>query len=295
MDRIQAINIFLTIAETGSFTATAERLELSKPMVSRAITLLEDWFNARLLQRTTRKVSLTEAGEQALEYCQKMVNLTEEIEQDFLSRSGELRGTLRIAAEASFGSTVLLQVLQDFMALNPKLAIQLQLSDKAVDLVEERIDLAIRITNNPEPNLVARLISECHSALVASPEYLANGEPKTPDELSQFRYLAYANVNRKNWKVYQQERETTLELRSQFTCNDTNTLLNYALAGGGITMLPKYLLEDYLADGRLKQVLTDWSLPVYQIYALYPSRHRLPIAVRELLDFLIAKFEQKSD
>lgn len=294
MDRIQAINIFLTIAETGSFTATAERLDLSKPMVSRAVVLLEEWFNARLLQRTTRKVSLTEAGEQAIEYCRKMANLTEEMEQNLLARSGELRGTLRIAAEPMFGSTELLQIVQQFMAQHPKLHIQLHLSDKAVDLVEERIDLAIRFTNTPDPNLIARHLGECHSLLVASPDYLAQGEPHSPVELNQFRFLAHANINRKAWKFYRDNQETMIELTSPFTTNDTQTLLNAVLAGNGIAMLPKYLLNQHLAEQRLKAILTEWTLPVYQLYALYPSRHHLPLSVRSFLDFLIEKTKGKN-
>ncbi|AHG85324.1 LysR family transcriptional regulator [Bibersteinia trehalosi USDA-ARS-USMARC-190] len=294
MDRIQAINIFLTIAETGSFTATAERLDLSKPMVSRAVVLLEEWFNARLLQRTTRKVSLTEAGEQAIEYCRKMANLTEEMEQNLLARSGELSGTLRIAAEPMFGSTELLQILQQFMAQHPKLHIQLHLSDKAVDLVEERIDLAIRFTNTPDPSLIARHLGECHSLLVASPDYLAQGEPHSPCELNQFRFLSHTNINRKAWRFYQAHQETIIELPSPFITNDTHALLNAVLAGNGIAMLPKYLLNQHLAEQRLKVVLSEWTLPVYQLYALYPSRHRLPLSVRAFLDFLVESIQGKN-
>lgn len=291
MDRLQAIKIFLTIAEMGSFTATAERLELSKPMVSRAVALLEEWFNARLLQRTTRKVSLTEAGEQAVEYCQKIANLTDEIEQEVLARSGELSGTLRIASNPSFGGSHLLCAIQDFMALHPKLHIQLQLSDQKVDLIESRIDLALRFTNDVEAGLVARKLSVSHSLLVASPDYLAKqGEPHTPQELANHRYLAHANVNRKIWRFYQNGQETTLELTSPFIVNDTNVLLSSVLAGNGIAMLPKYLLNEHLQNGQLKAVLTDWQLPTYSLYALYPTRHRLPIAVRALLDFLVERF-----
>lgn len=294
MDKILAIKVFMTIAETGSFTATAEKLELSKPMVSRAIALLEEWFNARLLQRTTRKVSLTEAGERALEYCLKMAELTDSIEQDFLARSGELRGTLRIASNSSFGSHHLLFALQEFMARHPKLNVQLQLSDSLVDLLADRIDVAIRFTNQPDPNLVARPLAEIQSLLVATPAYLARyGTPQQPQDLAQHRYLAHANVNRKIWKFYQQGEETALELSSQFITNDATALLNCVLADGGIAMLPKYMLNDHLQNGRLQAVLTEWQLPLYQLYALYPSRHKLPLTVRTLVDFLVEQFASK--
>lgn len=295
MDRILAIKVFLTIAETGSFTATAERLDLSKPMVSRAVALLEDWFKARLLQRTTRKVSLTEAGEQALEYCRRITELTNNIEQDFLARSGELSGTLRIAANPSFGGSHLLRALQNFMARHPKLHIQLLLSDQKADLVESRIDLALRFTHHVEPGLVARPLNHIHSLLVATPDYLArHGTPATPHDLARHRYLAHANVNQKTWRFYRNGEETALELNSPFSVNDSNALLNCVLSGGGIAMLPKYMINDDLAQGRLKTVLTDWTLPVYTLYALYLSRHRLPLAVRSLLDFWQNSLKEKT-
>lgn len=291
MDRIEAMNIFLTVVETGSFTATADRLDLSRPMVTRAVALVEEWFHARLLQRTTRRVSLTSAGERALAHCQKMVALATEIEQDVLAQQGELQGSLRIASNSSFGSTHLLLAIKDFLQCHPKLNIQFQLSDQSVNLIDERIDLAIRFTNQPDPNLIARPLATCHSLLVASPEYLAQkGIPQTPQDLSAHIYLAHANINRKEWKFYQNEREISLELTSQFTTNDTGALLNLTLAGGGIAMLPKYLLNEHLANRQLVSILTDWQLPTYQIYALYSSRHKLPLTIRTLVDFLVERF-----
>ena len=291
MDRIEAMNIFLTVVETGSFTATADRLDLSRPMVTRAVALVEEWFNARLLQRTTRRVSLTSAGERAVAHCQKMVDLAAEIEQDILAQQGELQGSLRIASNSSFGSTHLLLAIKDFLQRHPKLNIQFQLSDQSVNLIDERIDLAIRFTNQPDPNLIARPLATCHSLLVASPEYLAQkGIPQTPQDLAEHIYLAHANINRKEWKFYQNDREISLELTSQFTTNDTGALLNLTLAGGGIAMLPKYLLNEHLASQQLVPILTDWQLPTYQIYALYSSRHKLPLTIRTLVDFLVERF-----
>lgn len=166
MDRITAIQVFLTVAETGSFTATAERLDLSRPKVTRAVALMEEWFNARLLQRTTRHVSLTDAGEQAVEYCKKMTELTSAIEQDFLTQRGELRGSLRIASNAAFGSTHLLNAIRTFLAKHPKLNIQLILADNTVNLVEEGIDLAVRFTNNPRSKC-------CGSSVIHLPFFIS--------------------------------------------------------------------------------------------------------------------------
>ena len=186
MDKLTAIKVFLTVAETGSFTATAERLEISKPMISRYVALMEEWLNARLFQRSTRKVALTEAGEQAVLFCQKIANLTAEMEQEMMAQQGELRGMLHVTSSQTFGAYHLVQTVNRFLQLHPKLNIQLLLNDQQMDLISERIDLAIRITNTPDPNFIARKLADCHSLLVATPDYLAQfGTPKQPDALYQ--------------------------------------------------------------------------------------------------------------
>lgn len=295
MDKLTAIKVFLTVAETGSFTATAEQLEISKPMISRYVALMEEWLNARLFQRSTRKVALTEAGEQAVLFCQRIANLTAEMEQEMMAQQGELRGALRVTSSQTFGTYHLVQMVNRFLQLHPKLNIQLLLNDQTMDLISERIDLAIRITNTPDPNFIARKLADCHSLLVATPDYLAQfGTPTQPEELYQHHYLSHHNINRKAWKCTQGEREVLLDLNSRFTTNDTQALLNAVLDGNGIAMLPKYMLETELQQGKLQAVLTDWQLPTFSIYAIYPSRDKLPLAVRKLIDFLVESFEWKT-
>ena len=295
MDKLTAIKVFLTVAETGSFTATAERLEISKPMISRYVALMEEWLNARLFQRSTRKVALTDAGEQAVLFCQKITNLTAEMEQEMMAQQGELRGVLRITSSQTFGTYHLVQMVNRFLQLHPKLNIQLLLNDQPMDLISERIDLAIRITNTPDPNFIARKLADCHSLLVATPDYLAKfGTPKHPEDLYQHHYLSHHNINRKAWKCTQGEQEVLLDLNSRFTTNDTQALLNSVLDGNGIAMLPKYMLETELQQGKLQAVLTDWQLPTFSIYAMYPSRDKLPLAVRKLIDFFVESFEGKA-
>ena len=295
MDKLTAIKVFLTVAETGSFTATAEQLEISKPMISRYVALMEEWLNARLFQRSTRKVALTDAGEQAVLFCQKIANLTAEMEQEMMAQQGELRGVLRVTSSQTFGTYHLVQMVNRFLQLHPKLNIQLLLNDQPMDLISERIDLAIRITNNPDPNFIARKLADCHSLLVATPDYLAKfGTPTQPKDLYQHHYLSHHNINRKAWKCTQGEREVLLDLDSRFTTNDTQALLNSVLDSNGIAMLPKYMLETELQQGKLQAVLSDWQLPAFSIYAMYPSRDKLPLAVRKLIDFLMENFEGKA-
>ncbi|MCI5764441.1 LysR family transcriptional regulator [Actinobacillus porcinus] len=295
MDKLTAIKVFLTVAETGSFTATAEQLEISKPMISRYVALMEEWLNARLFQRSTRKVALTDAGEQAVLFCQRIANLTAEMEQEMMAQQGELRGALRVTSSQTFGTYHLVQMVNRFLQLHPKLNIQLLLNDQTMDLISERIDLAIRITNTPDPNFIARKLADCHSLLVATPDYLAQfGTPKQPEDLYQHHYLSHHNINRKAWKCTQGEQEVLLDLNSRFTTNDTQALLNSVLDDNGIAMLPKYMLETELQQGKLQAVLTDWQLPTFSIYAMYPSRDKLPLAVRKLIDFLVENFEEKA-
>ena len=292
MDKLTAINVFLSVAETGSFTQTAERLNISKSMISRYIALMEDWLNARLFQRTTRKVVLTELGEQAVVFCRKITESAVEMEREISAQKGELRGVIRVASSVSFGSLHLANSINRFIKQHPKLNVQLQLTDNLVDLISERIDLAIRITHNPDPHLIARKLADCHSLLVASPAYFAEyGTPTTPNDLLQHHQLCHSSM--KIWHLTQGERTTEIDLSSKFTTNDSTALLNSVLADNGIAMLPKYMLGDLLASGKILNVLPEWTLPKYSLYALYPSREKLPLAVRQIIDFLVEEFEQK--
>ncbi|WP_040976968.1 LysR family transcriptional regulator [Necropsobacter massiliensis] len=291
MDKLTAIKVFLSVAETGSFTASAEALDISKPMISRYVALMEEWLNSRLFQRSTRKVSLTEAGEQAVVFCRNIAASITEMEQEMVARQGDLRGTIRLTGNSSFGSLQLVPAINDFLASYPRLHIQLDLSDRISDLFAERFDLAVRVTNQPDPNLIARKLADCHSLLVASPDYLATfGVPMQPDDLRRHRYLAHSNVNRRAWHFRQNEREIVLELTSQFTTNDANALLGSVLNHNGIAMLPRYMIGDYIKTGQLQAVLTDWQLPEFQIFLIYASRHKQPLAVKKLISFLLERF-----
>lgn len=294
MDKLTAIQVFLGVAETGSFSQTAEKLELSAPMVSRYVGLMEEWLNARLFHRTTRKVSLTEAGEQAVRLCQQIVNLTAQMEEECQSEQGELTGILRLAASSSFGVSHLTTLIGQFQRQHPKLQIQLNLGDQTFNLVEQRIDLAIRITNNPEPSLVARKLTECRSVLVATPSYLQATSPiLSPQDLTYHRCLAHSHLNRNEWQFSQQGETVTLSLQNQFSVNDALALHQAALDDQGVAMLPLYLVEQDLTEGKLVRVLSDWQLPTLQIYALYSSRHKLPKRVRLFLDFLAEQLANK--
>ena len=294
MDKLTAIKVFLEVAQSGSFTATADKLALSRPMVTRYIALMEEWLNARLFHRTTRLVILTEAGEQAVIFCQNIAKTVEEMEEHIQPDDGELQGVLRVGSNISFGASHLAQAITQFQQQHPKLKIHLNLSDERINLVEARIDLAIRFTNDPDPTLVARPLANCRSALVASPAYLADHDtPSEPQDLAHHRCLAHANVTRSEWHFAKGDENIVFEHTNNFSTNETTALHQAVLEGNGIAMLPLYLISEDIRNGKLTPILTEWQLPEYKIYALYLSRHKLPRATRALLDFLVEAFKGK--
>ena len=200
MDRLAAMRVFVEVAGTGSFSAAAQQLDMSRAMVTRYVGELEQWLGARLLQRTTRSVALTDAGEHCLRRSQQMLSLMEDVEHETSSSDGELRGQLRITCSVSFAYAQMAAAVVDFLRLHPQLKIDLNASEGALNLVEARIDLAIRISAEPDPALIGRVLASCASALVASPAYLTSqGLPQSPADLAAHRCLTYANFGKSEW------------------------------------------------------------------------------------------------
>jgi DNA-binding transcriptional LysR family regulator len=291
MDRLTAMRVFAAVASHGSFSAAAEQLEMSRAMVTRYVGTLEQWLGARLLQRTTRSVTLTEAGEACLRRSQQMLALVDDVEQETSTQGAALRGQLRLTCSMSFAYAQLAAALCDFLQSHPQLKIDLNASDGALNLVEARIDLAIRISAEPDPALIGRVLAPCASVLVASPAYLAaQGTPKLPADLEAHRCLSFVNFGKSTWTLRRDEEACEVRVRSQLSANEATALLQAALAGGGVALQPRYLANPHLASGRLQAVLPDWKPPDMSIYALYPSRKHLSPAVRALLDFLVQRF-----
>lgn len=294
MDKLTAMRVFSRIAVTGSFSATAEQMALSRAMVSRYISELEEWLNQRLIQRTTRSLTLTTAGEEFLQRCEQILALTDETLEAANRQDRELRGQLRLACSATFAYSQLASAIADFQSLHPALNIDMNISDASINLVDARIDLAIRISNNPDPMLIARRLASCASVLVASPAYLENyGVPETPAALVNHRCMSHATTGKYLWQFTRADQVTKVEIHSHLSANDAAVLLHASLAGGGITLQPRYLANTHIARGTLVPLLTEWSVPTLDINALYPSRHHLPLRVRQFLDFLVLRFESE--
>ncbi|MCR9422215.1 LysR family transcriptional regulator [Vibrio sp. RM-69-4] len=286
MDKLTAAQVFLDIAITQSFTATAERLDISRPMVTRHVETMETWLQARLLNRTTRKVSLTSAGVQCLDAIKLWVEQAQQLEHQLMDQQS-LSGKIRIATSMSFGFSQLIPAVKPFLNTHPNIEIDIDVQDKTADLIAERIDLAIRIAADPDPSLIGRPIAQCDSVLVASPDYLMRCEPiLTPSDLAQHRCLGYKNFERHIWHLKQDGKHQSVEVPCQLTANEATTLLHAAIHGMSVALQPTYLAKGALERGDLQQVLAHWQPKKMDIYALYPSRRHLSPAVRALIDHL---------
>ena len=286
MDRVTAAKVFVDVAYSGSFTATSDRLSISRSMVTRYVEEMENWLETRLLHRTTRKVSLTSAGEACLGKIEKWLEQSEEIVSTS-AVNGELFGKIRVASSMSFGFAQLVPAVKGFMEKHPKVSIDLDLQDSVADLIESRIDLAIRIASSPDPSLIGQPIALCESVLVASPEYLANNTPiLEPQDLMFQDCLGYKNFEQNVWHLSQGDMFESVEVKCRLTANEATALLHASLLGIGISLQPTYLATEYIKSGELVAVLPDWQPNTLTTYALYSSRKHLSPTVRALIDYL---------
>lgn len=298
MDRFEAMNVFCKVVELGSFGAAAERLDISTSAASRMIAQLETTLQARLLNRTTRRISLTEDGRGYYERCLQLLSDLEEAEELVGNASVALRGTLRLTAPVSFGTWHLAPAIADFAQLHPQVKFDISLSDQQVDLIEEGLDLAIRIGALGSQNMVARPIGRARLMVCAAQDYLnTNGIPEKPDDLARHHCLTYAYASEGHvWRFTDQQESAggkqdgkgAISVRIAGTVNSNNGLLLRELAaqGMGITMAPDFILQVAVDEGRLVEVLTEWAPPALTIYAAYPSRKHLSAKVRGFAAFM---------
>ncbi|RIY34228.1 hypothetical protein CKF54_01165 [Psittacicella hinzii] len=293
MDRLKAMEIFLDVADLSSFSEAAERHNISTAKVSRYISFLEDWTGARLFNRTTRKVTLTYAGEMSIPKFQKILNHIEDITNYKESQQQDLSGEIRLTTSVSFGIAQLARILGEFTKIHPKVNIHLLSSDASLDLVSHRIDLAIRFTSQSlDSSLIARKLGSIRSVLVASPEYLAEqGEINSPEELEKYNFIQYSNFTDGVIELFQQDEDErnqkrSFKVRSNFTSNEATTICSAVLANQGVALLPRYLADKFIAEQRLVEILPEWQSQEFAAYVVYTSRRNMPIRIRKLIDFL---------
>lgn len=289
MDRFQSIAAFVSVIENGSFARAAEKLGQSVSAVSRRVAELEEHLDARLLNRTTRRLSLTETGRAFHERAVQLLADLEEAEQGASAGGVTPRGTLRLTAPITYGIRVLAPIVAAFAAKYDQVRVDVDLSDRVVDLVDEGFDLAVRIGEIRSQFLVARRIGATSLVCCAAPSYLErHGTPRTPDDLARHSCLTYEYAaTRHQWRFIGADGgDRVVRIGGPLHANNGRMLGALAVEGAGIVCEPDFILAPDLERGALVPILTDWTLPSIAIHAAYPSRRHLSAKVRAFVDFL---------
>jgi DNA-binding transcriptional LysR family regulator len=293
MDRFADLEAFVTVVNSGSFSAAAERLGTAKSALSRRISALEQRLGAKLLHRTTRKLSLTDAGRTLFERANRLLADLDEAEQAVRDDQAELRGRIKVAAPVTFGIRHLAGAITDFMCQHPDLQLDLDLNDRQVDLVEDGLDLAVRIGELPDSSLIARRLTRIRRVVVASPDYLErHGTPDHPLDLADHVGLLYSNIShRETWCFHDaQEREWIPDIPIRLRANNGDLLTAAAEAGLGVLVVPTFIAHTAIERTSLIPILTDFPLSDVGLHLVYTPGRQLSQRVRVLADFLAERF-----
>ncbi len=292
MDHLTGMAVFAKVVETGTFTGAARAMGLSKGAVSKQIARLEDRLGARLLNRTTRRSSLTEVGAAFYERCRRIVAEAEEAELAVTRLHAEPRGTLRVNLPMSFGMIHMADALPDFMAAYPEISLDVTLDDRVVNVVDEGYDVVIRITELPDSTLIARRIAPFRIATCASPAYWdAHGRPKHPNDLRGHACLLYSYLSNLNeWRYRGPDGPFAVRVDGPMRGNNGDLLRSAAVVGRGVVRSPTFIVGCDLVEGRLEQVLAEYEDDDRGIYAVYPHNRHLSAKVRAFVDFMAKRF-----
>jgi DNA-binding transcriptional LysR family regulator len=292
MEDLERMAIFARVVEDKSFSAAARRLGLSKSLVSKQITQLEKSLGARLLNRTTRALSLTDAGALLYEHCSRIVEEFEEAKLAVGRLHSEPRGLLRISAPVAFGRLHIATALPEFLSAYPELKIDMVTTDRFVDLAEEGYDVVVRIVDQPAPNLVARKLAPVTRRMVATPDYFARyGVPRTPADLEQHNCLTYTYFNPQDpWRLRGPDGDISVRATGSLRVNDDDALAEAVLSGLGLALLPTFIIGKELQAKRLRSVLAEYIPLERHIYAVYLANRHVPAKIRAFIDHLLARF-----
>jgi len=289
---LNELKVFVRAVELKSISAAARNLRLSAAAASHRILQLEEQVGVRLLNRTTRSLQPTEAGCIFYEHALNVLEAVERAESSMAMASGVPTGSLRIAAPLGFGRRILAPLVSEFHALHPKVEVRLRLSDHAVDLLSESVDVAIRMSALPDSSFIVRKLADCPRVLCAAPSYLEkHGAPATPDELLQHNclLLRFPGSTDFRWTLNTPDGPSTLPVSGKFDADDGDVLTAWTLQGEGIMLKPYWEIAEHLESGRLQVVMPDFPPEPVSLVMLYPHRHLLPAKVRVFADFLIDK------
>ena len=284
---------FVLLAKLGSMSATARELGVTPPAITKRLSLMEQKLGVRLVNRTTRRISLTNEGETYLAQSAQILHQIREMEESISSGRAAPKGLLRVNATPGFGRTRIAPIVSRFAHAYPEVEVELHLTDRPISLVEEAYDLAIRFGELPDTRLTARKLMSNKRFLCASPAYLKkSGEPQTPAELHQHRCI----LHRQNddvygtWRLQKGKAVELVKVRGAVSSNDGDIVMNWALDGHGIVQRSEWDVAKYLESGRLKEIMRDYRLPDADLYLYYLSRSNLPAKVRAFIDFVAEEF-----
>lgn len=297
MNRLDAMHIFVRIAELGSFTAVAEQMGLARSVVTRQIAALESHLGVKLMVRNTRRLSLTSAGSAYLEKCKVVLDLIEAAEASVMEERLTPRGNIRIGVPLSFGLKKLTPILLEFSERYPDINLEIVFDDNQMNLIEEGIDLSIRIATQLAPGDIVRKLGSCRLFTVASPDYLKqHGRPNHPSELTNHECLGYTlTANGMSWEFMVEGHLETFYISSRIKANNGDALTEAAARGLGITRQPDFIVDDYLATGQVETILNEFNAAVLGIYAILSSNRYVPHRVRVLLDFLANRLSENKN
>lgn len=292
MDTLDGMRTLVTVINEGSFTRAAERLSMSPQLVSKYIGQLEARLGTRLLNRSTRRLSITEAGQAYFERCTHILAEIDELEDAVGDMSVTARGTLRINAPMSFGEQHLTPAVSAYQRKHAEVRVDMTLDDRVVDVVSEGFDLAIRIGELSDSALVARPLAPVNLVVCAAPDYLSeHGIPESPDDLVRHSCLGYAYWSgRDHWRFEADGRQLDVQVDGRLRANNGTALRRAAVAGSGLILQPTFIVGDDLRDGRLVRVLTEFTIKPLALYAVYAHRQYLSSKVRTFVDFLPEHF-----
>ena len=288
--------VFAAVVEAKSFSAAAEKLGLSIPVVSKRVSALERELGARLLNRTTRRLSLTEAGALFYGHCSRVAAEIAEAQAAVNHLNGSPRGLLRVTAPVTFGSHQLAGAVPGFLERYPEIQLEMDLSDRRVDLAQEGYDLAVRITNQPSSNLAARLLTRTRRIACAAPAYWdRHGRPQIPGELAEHDCIIYMpNPSFNQWLFTGPQGTEVVQVQGRLRVNNTEAMLEAAIGGQGVVRLTSFSLDRAIASGQLEPVLTDYESPDTDIYALYLPNRYLSTKARAFIDYMVAWYQGRA-
>jgi DNA-binding transcriptional LysR family regulator len=293
MDRLGAMEMFVRIVETGNFSAVARELGTTQPTVSKQLTGLEKQLKTRLLNRSTRSLSLTEAGTAYYERCKRIIEEVQEAEGTLGRLQSSLAGTLHVNSSITLGQIYLTPLILKFQHEYPELMVELTLNDRYIDLVEEGVDVAVRIGRLTDSSLVARRLGSTRRLLVATPAYLAtHGTPNSPEDLVHHNCLLYAYLSSGNeWAFNGPDGEIRVRVQGNFKANNGHAIREALMAGAGVAITPDWLIHDKLERGEVVAVLPEFATAPLEINAVYPSARHVSAKVRSFIEFLQTEFK----